>query len=111
MQLRMAGQGDLPLSGTGPAGDLIIRVNVRPSKDFRRQGTSLYHTARIPVHVAMLGGKVVVPTLEGKVEVKVKGGTQSGEEITLGGKGVQSAVSRTQKRGDLVIEYQVEIPR
>lgn len=111
MQLRMSAAGDLPLSGTGPAGDLIIRVSVRPSSVFRRQGNHLHHTAKIPVHVALLGGRAKIPTLEGDVELRVHSGTQNGEEVVLGSKGVVSALSRNGKRGDLVVSYQLELPR
>jgi molecular chaperone DnaJ len=111
MTLRMTNAGDAPLSGTGSPGDLIVRVTVRPSKDFRRQGTNLYHSARIPAHVAMLGGRTTVPTLEGPVEVRVQPGTQFGSESVLPGRGVVSAVQRRDKRGDLIVEYQVEVPR
>lgn len=109
--LRMPGAGDLPLSGSGPAGDLLIRIGVRPSPDYRRQGTTLFYTAKIPVHVALLGGKTTVPTLEGNVDIKVKNGTQFGDQIVLSGRGVTSAMVREKKRGDLIVEYQLEIPR
>jgi len=109
--LRMPGAGDLPLSGPGSAGDLLIRIGVRPSNDYRRQGTTLFYTAKIPVHVALLGGKTTVPTLEGEVDIKVKPGTQFGDQIVLSGRGVTSAMVRERKRGDLIVEYQLEIPR
>ncbi|CDZ97584.1 dnaj protein [Phaffia rhodozyma] len=111
MQLRMTAAGDLPLSGSGPAGDLIIRVSVRPSNIFRRQGNHLHHVAKIPVHVALLGGRAKVPTLEGDVELRVHSGTQHGEEVVLSNKGVVSALSRSGKRGDLVVSYHLEVPR
>lgn len=111
MTLRMTNSGDAPLSGNGSPGDLIVRVSVRPSKDFRRQGVNLYHSARIPAHVAILGGRTTIPTLEGEVEVRVPPGTQFGSESVLPGKGVVSAVHKRDKRGDLVVEYQVEVPK
>lgn len=111
MQLRMTGAGDLPLSGSGPAGDLLIRVAVRESKDFKRQGGNLLHTAKIPFHVALLGGKAGIPTLEGRAEIKVRAGTQHGEQYVLGGKGVTNALNRGSRRGDLIVEYNLEIPR
>lgn len=109
--LRMPGAGDLPLSGNGAAGDLLIRIGVRPSADYRRQGTTLFYTAKIPVHVALLGGKTTVPTLEGDVDIKVKHGTQYGDQIVLPQRGVTSAMTRDKKRGDLIVEYQLEVPR
>lgn len=111
MSLRLEKSGDLPLTGNGPAGDLLVRVQVLPSREFRRQGSNIYHTARIPVYTAILGGQVTVPTLEGKAEIKVKPGTQHGQQSVLEGRGVASAVNRRSKKGDLIIEYALDVPK
>lgn len=109
MKIRLPTSGDIPLSGPGTPGDLLVRVNVMPSKVFRRQGSNLYHVSTIPVHVALLGGKMRIPTLEGDVEVRVKNGTRDGEEAVLKGRGVKSVYGR--ERGDLIVNWKLAIPR
>ncbi|WWD17898.1 chaperone DnaJ [Kwoniella shandongensis] len=112
MMIRMPGAGDMPLSASGPPGDLLVRVNVRPSTVFRRQGVNLYHDAKVPLHTALLGGIIRIPTLEGEVDVKVKGGTQNGEEAVLRGRGVKSVYGRGRnERGDLIVAWKIQIPR
>ncbi len=109
MKIRMPTSGDIPLSGPGTPGDLFVRVNVSASKVFRRQGSNLYHSAPVPIHTALLGGRIRIPTLEGDVEVRVKGGTRDGEEAVLRGRGVKSVYGKD--RGDLVVNWKLQIPR
>ena len=109
MTVRVPDSGDAPVSGKGPAGDLLVRVRVTPSKQFQRKGDNLYHEARIPMHSALLGGRVRVPTLDGDVDVRVPSGTQQGEEMVLKGRGVQSVFNG--KHGDLFVTFRVVLPR
>ncbi|KAJ7275381.1 DnaJ protein [Mycena haematopus] len=109
MTLRMPKRGDAPISGKGNPGDLLVRINVTPSKDFSRQGNNLYHKTRIPMHLALLGGKVRVPTLDGDVDVRVPGGTQQDEEMVLKGRGVPSPHGGDS--GDLFVAFSVQLPR
>lgn len=109
MAIRVKGSGDVPISGRGNTGDLIVRVGVQPSTVFRRQGTNIYHDARIAFHTALLGGKVRVPTLDGDVDVRVPGGTQPGEELILKGRGVPNVYGGS--KGDLYVAFGVQIPR
>ncbi|TFK57495.1 hypothetical protein OE88DRAFT_1709735 [Heliocybe sulcata] len=109
MTIRVPNAGDAPVSGKGQPGDLLVRVNVAPSQQFRRQGANLYHEARIPVHTALLGGRVRVPTLDGEVDVRVPGGTQQGEEMVLKGRGVQRVFAGD--KGDLFVTFSVQLPR
>lgn len=109
-KIRMDGQGDVPLQGAGPAGSLYVRIGVRPSKVWRRQGSNLYYPATIPFHTAILGGKARVPTLDGDVDVRVPAGTQVGDEMLLRGRGVPSLMRRGDK-GDLLVQFEVTIPR
>jgi molecular chaperone DnaJ len=113
MKVKMPTLGDMPLSSTGPPGDLFIRVNVKPSSVFRRQGTNLYHDAKVPLHTALLGGRVRIPTLEGDVDVRVREGTQNGEEAVLKGRGLKSVYSLRGRgeRGDLVVSWKIQVPR
>jgi molecular chaperone DnaJ len=109
MVIRVAGAGDVPVSGKGPTGDLLVRVNISPSKVFRRQGTNIYHDTQIPIHSAILGGRVRVPTLEGDVDVRVPSGTQPGEECVLRGRGIPSLYGG--ERGDLYVTFSLKVPR
>lgn len=109
MTIRIPNAGDAPLSGKGRSGDLLVRVNVAPSKVFQRQGANLHHEARIPLHIALLGGRVRVPTLDGDVDVRVPGGTQQGEEMVLKGRGVPSVFGND--KGDLFVRFAVQLPR
>lgn len=109
MTIRVPRAGDASLSGKGQPGDLHVRVTVSPSKLFRRQGTNLYHDARIPLHTALLGGRVRVPTLDGEVDVRVPGGTQQGEEMVLKGRGVPSVFGGD--KGDIFVTFTIQMPR
>ncbi|TFY83736.1 hypothetical protein EWM64_g279 [Hericium alpestre] len=109
MTIRVPNAGDAPVTGKGPSGDLLVRVNVAASKVFRRQGANLYHEVRIPVHTALLGGRVRVPTLEGDVDVRVPGGTQQGEEMVLKSRGIPSVLGRD--KGDLFVTFAIQLPR
>ncbi|KAK4686262.1 molecular chaperone DnaJ, partial [Tremellales sp. Uapishka_1] len=113
MKIKLPNEGDKPLSATGPPGDLFVRINVKPSSVFRRQGTNIYHDAKVPLYVALLGGKMRIPTLEGDVEVRVREGTQNGEEAVLKGRGVKSVYGRgaRNERGDLIVAWKIQIPR
>lgn len=109
MAVTIPNEGDTPISGKGHAGDLLVRISVAPSKSFVRQGTNLYHEARIPMHTAILGGKARVPTLDGEVDVRIPGGIQVGEEMVLKGRGVPSVYGGD--NGDLFIAFSVLLPR
>ena len=109
MTIKIPSAGDAPLSGRGHAGDLLVRVNVASSKLFRRQGSHLYHDARIPLHTALLGGRVRVPTLDGEVDVRIPNGTQQGEQMVLKGRGVPYVYNGD--KGDLFVQFNVQLPR
>ena len=100
---------DAPISAKGQPGDLHVRVSVSASKLFRRQGPHLHHESRLPLHTALLGGRVRVPTLDGEVDVRVPGGTQHGEEMVLKGRGVKSVYGGD--KGDLFVTFSVQLPR
>ncbi|KAI0308249.1 DnaJ protein [Multifurca ochricompacta] len=109
MTIRVPNAGDAPGHGKGPTGDLLVRVNVAASKTFRRQGSNVYHDARIPLHIALLGGRARVPTLDGDVDVRVPGGTQQGQEMVLKNCGIQPVFGG--EKGDLFVTFTVQIPR
>jgi DnaJ-class molecular chaperone len=106
--IRLAGQGR-PSSHGGPAGNLLIKVNVQPHPRFRRKGADL--EVEVPVHIdeAVLGGTIEVPTLEPtKATVKIPPGTSSGTQLRLRGKG---AGDRRGGRGDLYGSVQIVVPK
>jgi len=90
-----------------------VRIHVKPSKVWRRQGTNLFYPAVIPFYTAVLGGRVRVPTLDGTVDVRVPSGTQPGEEMILRGRGVPRLGGRKtyENNGDLMVQFDVSIPR
>ncbi|KAJ1831537.1 mdj1 protein precursor, partial [Coemansia sp. RSA 2703] len=108
MRIRMAGMGDVPVEGEGPAGDLYVRLRVLPSEVFKRKGADTYCSANVPFTTAILGGSVRVPTVDGDVEVKIKPGTQPGEELRLRGKGIRKVNSSA--RGDQYLSLRVRLP-
>ncbi len=108
MNVRVTQQGHGGRKG-GPTGDLYIQLRV-PSHDvFHREEENLYGKIEIGMVQASLGCKISVPTLEGKEEITIEKGTQSGEVVTLKGKGIPSL--RTKKRGHLFFEVSVLIPK
>ncbi|KAJ2751595.1 mdj1 protein precursor [Coemansia pectinata] len=108
MRVRLAGQGDAPIDGDGPNGDLYVQVRVTPSKIFRRKGSDVYYDVDVPLHTALLGGAVRVPTVDGDVEVNVKQGAQPGDELRLRGKGIARVNARG--RGDQYLTLKVRLP-
>src|SRR5699024_9272554 len=92
----------------GPAGDLYVQINVRPHDLFTRDGNNLRCSVPVDMVTAILGGSLDVPTLNGKVTLRVPPETQSGRTFRLRGKGVQSV--RTSAPGDLLCKVKVETP-
>ncbi|WP_102691279.1 molecular chaperone DnaJ [Rummeliibacillus pycnus] len=88
-QLRLSGQGEAGVNG-GPAGDLYIVFHVRASDKFERDGDDIYLELPITFPQAALGDEIEVPTIHGKVKMKIPAGTQSGDRFRLKGKGVKN---------------------
>jgi molecular chaperone DnaJ len=107
MRLRVSGEGEAGVSG-GPPGDLYVVVHVRPHPLFVREGGDLHCEVPIPFVHAVLGAEIEVPTLEGKVTLRVPEGTQSGKILRLRGKGLPSLGSSA--RGDQLVRIFVEVP-
>ncbi|GAB3845383.1 molecular chaperone DnaJ [Nesterenkonia populi] len=106
-RIHLAGEGEAGVAG-GPPGDLFIEVDVRTHAVFTRRGNDLHATVTIPMASAALGTTTTIETFDGTEEIEVKPGTQSGEVITLRGKGV--AHLRGTGRGDLKVHLKVETP-
>ena len=106
-RLRLSGQGEAGPVG-GPAGNLYVRVRVRPDEKFRRKGLDIYSDVTIDMFQAALGTTVEVPTLDGQVDLKVPAGTQPESLLRLRGRGVAAADGR---RGDEYVRVHVRVPR
>ncbi|MGG5254998.1 molecular chaperone DnaJ [Neobacillus sp. SM06] len=106
-QLRMAGQGEAGTNG-GPAGDLYIVFNVRSHEFFERDGDDIYCEMPITFVQASLGDEIEVPTLHGKVKLKIPAGTQTGTRFRLKGKGVPNV--RGYGVGDQHIQVRILTP-
>ena len=109
-RIALRGQGCEGKNG-GPAGDLIIEVTVRAHNIFERDGVNIYCEVPITVTEATLGAEIDVPTLEGTIKHKIEEGTQPGTIYTLRGKGIPYVNDRSNRRGDLILTVNVEIPR
>lgn len=88
-QLRVTGQGGPGFNG-GPAGDLYVVFRVKAHKDFEREGDDIYLELALTYPQAALGDEIEVPTVHGKVKLKIPAGTQSGARFRLKGKGVKN---------------------
>ena len=106
-RIRLAGKGEAGPSG-GPAGDLYVQMHVRDHAIFVRDGSHLHCEVPISFAQAALGGELEVPTLSGKVKLKIPAETQSSKLFRLRGKGV--APVRGGAQGDLLCRVVVETP-
>ncbi|HTS33049.1 MAG TPA: J domain-containing protein [Thermoplasmata archaeon] len=106
--LRVPGHG-LAASGRGPAGDLYVQVVFEPLPHIRREGEDAYTETSVPLGVALLGGEVTVPTIEGHAVLKIPAGTQPETQFRLRGNGFPRF--RGSSRGDLIVTAHVEVPR
>jgi molecular chaperone DnaJ len=108
-RVRVAGRGNVGLHG-GPPGDLYIVMKVEPHPFFDRRGDDLFTVVPITVTEASLGAKVEVPTIDGRAQVRIPPGTNSGKKLRLREKGAPSA-RHSGKRGDQIVEVQVVVPK
>ena len=106
-RIRLTGEGEAGAQG-GPAGDLYVVVSVREHQIFQRDGKHLYCEVPISFVDAALGGELEVPTLDGRVKLKIPEGTQTGKLFRLRGKGV--APVRGGGAGDLMCKVLIETP-
>lgn len=107
MTLRIAGEGESGEQG-GPSGDLLCEVHIRPHPLFKRAGADVYVELPIGFAQAALGAKLEVPTLRGRKELKVSGGTQGGQVLRMKGEGFPKLDGYG--RGDQLVEVVVEVP-
>jgi molecular chaperone DnaJ len=105
-RVRIAGKGQ-PGDG-GASGDLYLVITVLPHRSFERDGDDLHTNISVPLSVAMLGGEVQVPTLKGKLSLKIPPETQNGRVFRLTGQGMPHLGKST--RGDLLAKANVVLP-
>ena len=106
--ISIRGQGSTGRNG-GPAGDLLVTINVRPHALFRREGTSVLYDAPISFAQAVLGAELEIPTIDGKVRYDLPEGTRSGTTFRLKGKGIPFLNGRG--RGDQYVTVSIETPK
>ena len=106
-RIRLSGEGEAGADG-GPPGDLYVQMNVREHEFFQRDGRNLYCEVPISIFDACLGGEIEVPTLDGRVKLRVPAETQTGKMFRLRGKGVGSV--RGGAAGDLMCKVVLETP-
>lgn len=107
-KIKLKGQGGPGVNG-GPAGDLYITFIIPEDSKFKRVGNDIYITTSIDMFTAILGGEAIVDTMDGKVKLKIKPGTQNNTKVRLKGKGFP-VYKKEGLLGDLIITYNVEIP-
>jgi molecular chaperone DnaJ len=107
-RIRLAGRGNAGKMGA-PAGDLYIIVRAGEHPVFKRDGDDIYLTVPVSFAEAGLGGKIEVPTIDGRALLKIPPGTQCGQKLRLREKGVPSAVPDG-KRGDEIVEVKIVPP-
>jgi len=106
-QVRLAGEGEAAPHG-GVAGDLYVAVHLKKHPIFQREDTHLYCETPVSFTLLALGGELEVPTLDGRANLKVPAGSQTGKVFRLRGKGVRNA--RGSQAGDLFCKIVVETP-
>ncbi len=106
-RIRLSGEGEAGARG-GPNGDLYIEIHVKPHNIFERHGNYLYCIVPIDFSSAALGGSIEVPTLDGKLKIRIPEGTQTDKRFRLKGKGIQDIHSGG--TGDLICQVKIETP-
>jgi molecular chaperone DnaJ len=107
-RIRIAGKGNAGPNG-GPAGDLYIILRIGEHPVFRRDGDDIHVTVPVAAWEAALGAKIEVPTIDGRSQLRIPPGTESGQRLRLREKGVPSA-TRDGVRGDQIVEVKITVP-
>lgn len=106
--IKLRGYGE-PGKGDAPDGDLYITFRIKEDPTFKRVGNDLYTTTTIDLYTAVLGGEIILDTLNGKVKVKIKAGIQNDSKIRLKEKGFP-IYKQSGEYGDLILTIQISIP-
>jgi molecular chaperone DnaJ len=107
-RIRLQGKGNAGLNGAAP-GDLFVIVRTGTNPVFSRSGDDIHITVPVTVAEASLGAKVDVPTIDGRAQLKIPPGTQSGQKLRMRERGVESA-SHPGQRGDQIVTIDVVVP-
>jgi molecular chaperone DnaJ len=107
INMRLNGQGDEGLRGGG-AGSLYVEIEVERDAYFERDGADVHTEVDINVAQAALGGSLPLRTLRGDVDLKIKGGTQPGEQVVLRGRGIHRLNGG--ERGNQYVHFNVTVP-
>jgi molecular chaperone DnaJ len=108
-RIRLAGKGNAGVNG-GPAGDLFLIIRAGQHPVFTREGDDIYMTVPVTVSEAALGAKIEVPTIDGRAQLKIPPGTQSGQKLRMRDRGVPSA-TREGTRGDQIVTVEIMVPQ
>jgi len=108
-RIRLAGKGNAGVNG-GPAGDLYLIIRAGTHPVFTRQGDDIHVTIPATVAEAALGSKIEVPTIDGRAQLKVPPGTQSGQKLRMRERGVPSSAHEG-KRGDEIVTIEIMVPK
>lgn len=106
--IKIQGHGGEGING-GPSGDLYIKFIINNDSSFKRLKNDLYKTIDIDLYTAVLGGSIIVETIDGKIRININPGTQNGSKIKLKGKGFP-VYKKENEFGDLILTFKVEIP-
>ncbi len=108
-RIRLAGKGNAGVRG-GADGDLYLIVRIEPHPVFTRKADNIYVTVPVTITEAALGAKIEVPTIDGRTQLKIPPGTQTGQKLRLREKGVVSS-SAEGTRGDQIVEVSIAVPK
>ncbi len=108
MRLRLRGEGEIGVN-RGPSGDLFVEVHVQAHKFFEREGNNLNITVPISFTQATLGDEIEVPTIDGKVDLRIPPGTDSETIFRMKGSGMPSIHGRG--KGDQMVKVQIQVPK
>jgi molecular chaperone DnaJ len=108
-RIRLAGKGNAGVSG-GAAGDLYLVIRTGTHPVFTRQSDDILITLPVTVAEAALGGRIEVPTIDGRAQLRIPPGTQSGQKLRMRERGVPSA-TREGTRGDQIVTVEVAVPQ
>jgi curved DNA-binding protein len=106
--IKITGHGGAGING-GPNGDLYIAFSVANDINFKRLGNNLYTSLDLDLYTALLGGEIIINTLNGQVKLKVKPETQNGSKVNLKGKGFP-VYKKEGEFGDLQLTYVIKMP-
>lgn len=106
--IRLKGKGS-PGMNKGPNGDAYVKIEVAPHRNFKRDNKDIILELPITVDEAILGGKIAIPTIHGKVTLNIPAGSSSGQALRLNGKGI--AADKQGKPGDQLVRLKIVLPK